>query len=46
MAVAMGIREPTKVLEEVSFECVARGIKEGKFTKIMTMAGAGISTCE
>ena len=35
-----------QILEEVSFEGIAHYIKSGKCKKIITMAGAGISTCK
>jgi hypothetical protein len=38
--------EVPKVLDEVSFEAVARYIQSGKCKNIITMVGAGISTCE
>eukprot|EP00095_Tigriopus_kingsejongensis_P000011 snap_masked-scaffold342_size201858-processed-gene-1.5 protein:Tk00011 transcript:snap_masked-scaffold342_size201858-processed-gene-1.5-mRNA-1 annotation:"nad-dependent protein deacetylase sirtuin-2" len=36
--------KPKQVLDEVSFEGVIRYLKSGKVSKIITMAGAGIST--
>lgn len=44
VAVSMGIRTIPKVLDEVSFEGIARYIASGKAHNIITMAGAGIST--
>ena len=38
--------EVEQVLDEVSFEGVARFIKSGKCKNIVTMVGAGISTCK
>ena len=38
--------EVAQVLDEVSFEGVARFIKSGKCKNIITMVGAGISTCK
>ena len=35
-----------QVLEEVTFQGVARFIRSGKCKNIVTMVGAGISTCE
>jgi len=35
-----------QVLEEVNFEGIIKYIKEGKAKRIITMAGAGISTCK
>ena len=46
---AMGISNeppPESVLEEVTFEGIAKYIASEKCQKIVTMAGAGISTCE
>jgi NAD-dependent deacetylase sirtuin 2 len=37
--------KPESVLDEVSFEGIARYIKSDKCKNIVTMAGAGISTC-
>lgn len=38
--------KPESVLDEVSFEGIARYIKSDKCKNIITMAGAGISTCK
>ncbi len=38
--------KPEQVLEEVSLEGIIKYIKSGKCKKIVTMAGAGISTCK
>lgn len=47
MARALGLRPPPKqVLSTVNLEGVAKLILEGKVKKVITMAGAGISTCE
>ena len=39
-------RHLPKVLDTVDFEGVMKHWKEGKFKKIITMVGAGISTCK
>ncbi|KAK7484438.1 hypothetical protein BaRGS_00024323 [Batillaria attramentaria] len=44
MACSLGIRTAPQVMDEVSFEGVARYIASGKVHNIITMAGAGIST--
>lgn len=47
MARALGLRPPPKqILSTVNLEGVAKLISEGKVKKVITMAGAGISTCE
>lgn len=38
--------DTTQILEEVSFEGVAKYITSGKCQNIITMVGAGISTCK
>ena len=46
---ALGISDeppPESVLEEVTFEGIAKYIVSDKCQKIVTMAGAGISTCK
>jgi len=37
--------KPDSVLNEVSFDGIVEYIKSGKCKKIVTIAGAGISTC-
>ena len=37
---------PEKVLDEVNLDGIVKYIQSGKCKKIVTMAGAGISTCE
>ena len=46
LAETMSLRKAPQLLDEVSFEGVARYIAEGKCSRIVTMAGAGISTCK
>lgn len=47
MARALGLRPPPKqILSTVNLEGVAKLISKGKVKKVITMAGAGISTCE
>lgn len=47
MARALGLRPPPKqILSTVNLEGVVKLISEGKVKKVITMAGAGISTCE
>lgn len=38
--------KPESLLTEVTFEGIVEYIKSGKCKKIVTMAGAGISTCK
>ena len=38
--------KPESLLDEVTFEGIAKYIKSDKCQKIVTMAGAGISTCK
>ncbi len=38
--------KPEQLLEDVSLEGIIKYIKSGKCKKIVTMAGAGISTCK
>ena len=38
--------KPESLLEEVTFEGIAKYINSDKCQKIVTMAGAGISTCK
>lgn len=38
--------KPDQLLDEVNFDGVVKYIKENKCKRIVTMAGAGISTCE
>ena len=48
-ALTLGAGKPAEVepvLDEVSFEGVAGFIKSGKCKNIVTMVGAGISTCK
>ena len=37
---------PVQLLDEVTFEGVAKYIRSGQCKKIVVMAGAGISTCK
>ena len=50
MRQSLGLSEdetkPEQVLEELSVEGVAQYMKSGKCKNIITMAGAGISTCK
>ena len=38
--------EPTRLLEELTVDGIVRYIRSGRCKKILTMAGAGISTCK
>ena len=48
-AISLGLREEPKfetLLDSVDFNGIIKYIKDKKATNIITMAGAGISTCK